>query len=85
MSCHAIAGHDWHNLDDQHMEEVALHKNTWTGLLAPCQVVSSLLTEICCCSLTSHVALMHSPYVTIAKQAMPLLAYVVALFVSVFW
>jgi len=74
---HAIAGHDWHSLDEQHMQEVALHKNTWTGLVAPCQVVSTLLTDIYCCSSTSHVALMRNLSVTIDKQAMPLLAYVV--------
>jgi len=82
---HAIAGHHWHNLNEQHMEEVALHKNTWTGFVAPCQVVSSLLHDMCCCSLTSHVALMCSLSVTIDKQATPLSAYVVALVVSVFW
>ncbi|DBB08408.1 TPA: hypothetical protein ACH3X3_008561 [Trebouxia sp. C0006] len=37
VSC-GLQGHDWHSLDEQHMQEVALHKNTWTGLVAPCQV-----------------------------------------------
>ncbi|KAA6429272.1 MAG: hypothetical protein FRX49_00668 [Trebouxia sp. A1-2] len=37
VSC-GLQDHDWHNLDEQHMQEVVLHKNTWTGLVAPCQV-----------------------------------------------
>ena len=76
---HGIAGHDWHSLDEQHMQEVALHKNTWTGLVAPCQVVSTLPTDIYCCSSTSHVALLRNLFVTIDKHAMPLLAYVVGI------
>lgn len=67
------------------MQELALHKNTWTGLVAPCQVVSTLLNTICCCSLNSHVALMRSLSATFDKQALPLLAYVVALVVSISW
>ena len=84
-ACQAIAGHDWHNLDEQHMQDVALHQNTWTGLVAPCQVGSSLLNAIYSCSLISHVTLMPSLSVTLDKQAMPLLAYVVALVVSLSW